>query len=246
MNKKPNHLILIISILLSLSTHTFAQNQTKTSEAIVIVETDTIFEVDTIQMERDPNMVTLSKAQYDSLLNANKKLSKIEKKYNRKKKNNPYHFDAAFITADYLNLGAQANARYNNSYILLNFGTSFNYTKPIILGVGFGQIIPLNEKFSFTPELVALYYIPTKTAYSIQSNNHLRLGIAYKLSTLLTIEMVPSIYCGWRKNIDSNTEYNQVIHSISPLKPIYAKETSETSAFDIGLGLALRLVYKLK
>ncbi|MBN1462791.1 MAG: hypothetical protein JXQ69_03000 [Paludibacteraceae bacterium] len=191
---------------------------------------------------QDTLFITDTLVVYDTLTIP--KRTAVEKINDKKKSDFQFFKEIAIITSDYENIGVLSTINYKSYFLTLTVGTNFNLAQPLIGGIGFGSNIKLFSQFSLFPEITSMWYFPFGRDYPPQNNNHLKLGFVYSINKSFSINIAPSIYCGWRNNVAGNKEYNEIIHIISPIKPFYAEETSYNSTFDIGIGCSLQIIYK--
>lgn len=191
---------------------------------------------------QDTLFITDTLVVYDTLTIP--KRNAIEEINDKKKSDFQFFKEIAIITSDYENIGILSTINYKSYFITLTVGTNFNLAQPLVGGIGLGSSIKLFSQFSLFPEITSMWYFPFGRDYPPQNNNHLKLGFAYSINKSFSINIAPSIYCGWRNNVAGNKEYNEIIHIISPIKPFYAEETSYNSTFDIGIGCSLQINYK--
>lgn len=236
----------LLLLLLFICANSFGQQKNKVEEYIV----DTVYSVDTINLAPDPNSITITKLQYDSMLNALK--HKEEQKNSlalktKKQTNNKFQFfkQIALSTADYENFALKSNINYQENYINFSAGINFNESLPFIAGLSFSRKILLSKFFFLEPEIKNLWYFATQNKLNPQNNIHLLIGFEYKLLPSIAIKFAPSIYCGWRHDVKDNKAYNELAHMISPKIPFYAKETGTNSTFDIGYGIYTSILYTI-
>ena len=238
--------LLIVLFFLTLSSNISAQKADhQNKDTLYVLDTDTIFNVDTLKVRKDPNSITLSKIQYDSLLNQlkNNETSKRTNIDEKKETHLTFFTESSISYGDYQHLCVQSDIEYKSNYILFSLGMNFNPSNPIIGGFGLGRRIIISPHIILSPDIISLWYYPLQSKYKIQNNNHLRLNVEYKFNKHWGIKLSPSIYFGWRNSVESNTAYNGIIHIISPYKPFYATETSSNSTFDIGFGFSIGIFY---
>lgn len=193
---------------------------------------------------QDTLFITDTLVVYDTLIIPKKDI--VEKIKTEKESNFQFFKEVAIITSDYEHIGVLSSINYKSYFLSLTVGTNFNLTQPLVGGIGLGSSIKLFSQFSLSPEIISMWYFPFGRNYPPQNNNHLKLGFGYSINKNLSINIAPSIYCGWRNNVAGNKEYNEIIHIISPVKPFYAEETSYNSTFDIGIGCSLQINYKFE
>lgn len=221
MNKR---LPFFVGFILLVSTFCYSQ-ESNVQDTVFVV--DTTFVYDTIRIAKEPIIEETKSEELkkDGILSFN---------------------EISLLTADYQTIGISTHISYKSYYLLITTGTNFNLSTPLIGGIGFGKEIDLSSNIYLTPEIVSMWYFPFGRNYAPQNNNHIRLGVAYQLSPKFAVKITPSVYCGWRGNVNDNTEYNEISHIISPFVPFYATETSPSSTFDIGAGGSIDFIYHIR
>lgn len=247
--KSSYHLIISLFFLSFFSYAYCQKSNIQLSEPSVIYSTDTIYSIDTITIPLDSSLIKITKAKYDSLVNAARIASKKESTRpvsNAKESDLNLFKEISFLSSDYESFAIESGISYKNTSLQISTGFNNNSTLPFIGGLSIEQKFEITNNISLAPKIMGLWYIPTNANLPVQNNNHLGVKLSYLAKEDLEISIFPSVYCAWRNNLNGNPMYNEVIHMISPYKPFYAKETSSNSTFDIGLGLGISIKYKFK
>lgn len=143
--------------------------------------------------------------------------------------------------ADYLNLGISFKTGTPMFYTLASLGANFQNEALVATGFGIGHLHPINNRFTFQPELINYFYFPVDFTTQIKNTRitHLKLGLVCTITRKLGISLAPSLYWALKTNPNKTETFG---YAQSPLKPLVSFESRNgLRKYELGYGLSIGL-----